>query len=571
MTFVPLTPEEVAAKAPVDDELMGKIKSDLDDLNSRVIAAGAAPFVYEVQGKISSKLANYRRSIAMGVLNKEFIPTLCRFMLKQSGTTDLAFDIRKHTSPKTPIVGIDNQYSATTSSISRQGSSLSTQSITRATAQISTQSITFAKAQANILSIISLGSLTIGGVPYANCFQYNLDVAPDADCIVGDSFLVASATASGNNGTFASIDINRGGGANFVVSNASGAAQAGAVGNTQVQIMSYNFTNPVNALFQVSFSAHFNGHTNALNDGDYFIYSINQGGNSIWVKNSSGVTQGTAAGTADSNLFKFNMASLVSTTDYVVGELALTQSHTDTNNNGLMSIRALNVGGNNVVLHVFQGATQGGAVGTVDTTRWAYNMPTDPTSDINVGDTVVALGHTSSVNDSQSGLPFVVKGLTSSLIIVSNVIGAVQVSGGGTISTTRKLVKFSSDQSAVYTTDSYIEMAEVADDSYNDHFYLAPAKVLQINRGGGANHNIVIDSVLGGAVGASGYVQTEMKSIFSILPILAKSLTGQEPNQNIVGSSTDFVNTVIPENTPVMLYITSLPFGDARDLSVILT
>src|SRR3982751_5658510 len=131
MSFTALANAEVDAKSPMDDLLWGKVQADLDDLNSRVIAAGAAPFQYEVQGKLI-RLTNYKRSIAMGVVNKEFTPTACRYLLKKSGSSALGFDLRYHTSPRTAITAISHQYNAATSSISRRGSALSTQSISRA-------------------------------------------------------------------------------------------------------------------------------------------------------------------------------------------------------------------------------------------------------------------------------------------------------------------------------------------------------------------------------------------------------------------------------------------------------
>lgn len=566
MSFIALTTAETDSKSPLDDLLFQKIKDNFDDLNSRVIAAGAAPFAYEVQGKLI-RLTNYMRSIGGMVINKEFTPTLCRFGLKKSGLSDLEFDIRQHTQLNIPITQISHQYSATTSSISRRGSALNTQSISRAGAQIATQSITHAKAANNIQSIILLGDIAGLG---NDLVQINLAVTIDSDTVVGDSAVIASASSGGNNGTFTILDKNRAGGNNIVISNASGVAQTSAAGTVQLKIMSYNFTNPVDTTVYVAgYSVQFASHTSGANDGAYTIFAVNSGGNNILVKNSAGVTQGGAVGSADTNLFKFNMSTSVSSTDYIVGEKALTASHSTGANNGSFTIAAVNLGGNNVVLNVPGGATQGGVAGTVNTYRWDYNLPSDPTSQVSVGYNMHMSGHSSSVNDGD----FVVKALTASTIVVYNESGATQGGSAGLIATHRKLVKFASDQASNFTTLSFIEMQACADTSYNYYFATSPFSVLEINRGGGSNYNVVIENASGTAQDSpAGYVQVEMKSIFNANPVLASDTTSLEGNQNLTDSSTDFITSlVIAVNTPLMLYITDLPSGDPRDFSVILT
>ncbi|OQA04088.1 MAG: hypothetical protein BWY68_00519 [bacterium ADurb.Bin400] len=564
MAFIALTTAETDAKSPLDDALFLKIKDNFDDLNSRVIAAGAAPFVLELQGRLTY-ITDTKRSVCSAIVNKEFVPLLCRFILKKSGTSGtLAFDIRKHTMPKTAITGIDHQYTAATSSISIQGSALNTQSIARATAQISTQSISHAKAAKNVLSIILLGDVEGLG---NDMVQYNLDATIDSDTLVGDFVTFASCATAANNGSFPIADKNRGGGFNIVVKNPNGVAQVGTGGTSQEKIMAYTFLNPVDTLFTPTYTVDFASHTDPLNDGDFTIYAINQAGNNIWIKNPVGVTQGGVAGTANTNLWKFNLSGAASTTDYIVGEAALTASHSSSVNNGDLTIVGVNVGGNNLVLHNASGTVQGGVAGTINTNRFAYNLPTDPTSQVSVSDTVYFSGHTSSANDGT----FTVKAVTSSTIVVYNTSGVVQGGSAGNVYTTRKLVKFAADQSANYTTDSYIEMQGLSDKTYNYYYSRAPFRVLQVNRGGGANYNVVIDHPTGlNQESPAGYVQVEMKSIFTTTPSLTVDVTAQEPNQNIKAVSTDLSATTIPVQTPLMLYITEHMEGDPRDLTVIL-
>lgn len=565
MAYATIAAGDVDAKSPIDDSLMELIKADIDDLDLRTIAAGAKPFQLEITGKLKY-FNTYKRSVAYGIVNEAFQPSRARFILKKSGTAGtLAFDIRKHTSPKTPITGIDFQYTAATQSIAQQGTGLSTQSIARATTQIATQSITHAKAAQNIQSIILLGYVDDLG---SNNVQYNLDAAISVDTLIGDSIVIAGATTGANNGTFVIVDKNRGGGNNVVISNAAGVAQTGASGTTQEKIMSYNYTNPVHAYFAGGYSHIFATHTTGANNGTLLVYAINQGGNNIWVKNATGATQGGVAGTADSNFWKFALSAPANTTDYVVAEAAKTSGHTSAlNDSGALPIIAVNDTGNNLVLYNAVGVAQGGVAGTINTNRWKYNLPSDPTtsSNVAVGHTVNQINHTTAANNGV----FTVVDITSTTIVVYNTAGVVQAGVAGTTNTTKKLVKFSSDQSAVYTTDSYIEMQGCVDSLYNYFYQYAPFKVLQVNRGGGANFNVVIDAPTATAQASpAGYVQVEMKSIFTSSPSLAVDVTSIEPNQNINGSSTSFVVATIAANTPLMLYITSYMSGDPRDLMV---
>lgn len=573
MSFVTIGATQVDAKSPIDDTLMGEIKQDLDDLDSRVVVAGASPYVLELVGKLSY-VNLQKRSFCGGIVGESFAPTKCRFMLKKSGLVgNLAFDIRQHTSPKTPITAVSHQYSGGTTSIVQSGSAVNTQSIARAGSQISTQSITFAKSANNVTSILPLGTQDVGETSTANLVQYNLTSAVDSDTLVGDSVVFASCTAGGNNGTFTIVEIGRGGGNNVVIVNASGVAQTGAVGNLQVAIISYNFTNPVDTtIFQAGYSALFASHTTGANNGTLLIYAVNRSGNNIWIKSATGVTQGGVAGTVDTFFWKFNLSSPASATDFIVGEGAKTASHTTSGNNaGALPIIALNSGGNNLWLYNTSGAVQAGVLGNINTNRWSYTMPTDPTSQVSVNDYVYASAHTTAANNAE----FQVKAVTASTITVYNTGGVAQGGTVGTVVTTRKLIQFASDQSAVYTTASYVECRGLVDALMDLEWNYPPLQVVQVNRGGGANYNIVVQTQgLAANAAASqaspgGYVVTEMKSIFSAAPSIAPDLTGLSPNRNLSGVSTSMVGSTIAASTPLYLYLTSVPTGDPQDLTVI--
>lgn len=559
MAFVAITTAEADAKSPMDDTLWGKVKDNFDDLNSRVVTAGNSPFVWEIHGKLAT-IRNFKRSIAFGLVNKEFTPSICRFMLKKSGTSGtLSFDIRKHTAPLTPITGIDYQFSDSTLSVARV-SGASTQSIARSTAQISTQSISFAKAAANVTSIIQV----IG----TNLWRYNLDSTPDADWVIGKSVTFASCTTPANNGTFVIVEVNQSGYPSVVVTNASGVAQTSAAGTCQLKLMSYNFTNPVSSEFAAGESALFASHSDAANDGTLPVYAVNSGGNNLLVFNASGVAQGGAAGNTNVLRWKFAFSALASTTNFVVGEKAHMTTHTSGGNNGDFTITAVNLGGNNVTVYNTAGVAQGGAAGATDTNRWKYSLTNDPSAQITAGDTVRLSSHTSSNNDGT----FTVKEVNNSAgtnVVVYNTSGVAQVGAAGLTATTKKLVKFLSDQSAVYTTDSYIEMQGCASGLYNFAGGREPFRVLQVNRGGGANFNVVIDAPTASSQASpAGLVAVEMKSIFTVAPSLSASVTALSANENIKGTSTDIAATVIDAQTPLMLYLTSVMSGDPQDLTV---
>jgi hypothetical protein len=569
MAFVAITTAESDAKSPIDDLILAKIKDNFDDLNARVVVAGAAPLNIEVIGKLSF-LNTYpqKRSHGMTVLSKEFTPSVCRYSLKKSGTGGtLTFDLRKVTSPKTPITGIDYQYSGATTSIAKAGSSLNTQSIARATTQIATQSITHAKAAKNIQSIISLGAVLDLGT---NVFQINLSAAIDSDTSIGDPIVIAGATSGGNNGTFTITDKNRAGGNNICVENASGVAQTGAVGTAQEKIMSYNFVNPVSTLFGTGHYHIFAAHTGAANDGTLLVFKINQSGNNIWVKNSAGVAQGGIAGTVDTSYWTFALSSAASSTDYVAGEAAVTAAHSSAGNNsatGLLII-LVNSGGNNLILYNTAGVVQGGVAGTINTNRWVYAMPTDPSTQVTAGDTFNFLAHTNSANNGVFTIKEVNRSGANNLVIY-NISGVAQGGAVGAAFSVKKLVKFSTNQSANYTVLSFIEMAALVDSTYNANDTIVPFQVLEINRGGGANYNLVIESTSGASQASpAGYIKTEMKSLFTSAPIISADLTSLEPNQNQSSSATNLVATAVPANTPILLFITNAMTGDPQDLSV---
>jgi hypothetical protein len=556
-----IAPSQVDAKSPVDDDLMDGIRVDLNFLDAQ-ISSGNVAFGYNVNGPLSV-IKNYFKGIDTALTFKEFTPTTARATIKKSGLSgSLKFDVRRMTTPKTPIIGIDHQFEGSTTSIAKVGSAINTQSIARSTAQITTQSITHVKSTVNIQSIVNVGG---------NLWRYNFGgTLLDADYAIGRSVTFASATAGGNNGTFVIVEVNASGYSSVVVSNASGVAQTTAAGTMQLKLMSFNYTNPVNSDFVVGESALFAAHTTGANNGTFEIYRTNQAGNNVWVYIPTGAVQAGAVGTLDVLRWQFNYSAAIPTTEYFVGERALMAAHTSGGNNGNFFIRAVNRAGNNLIIYNTAGVVQGGAAGNVTTNRWLYALSTNPSAQVTALDTVSFEGHTTAANN---GIFTVVEvNRSGNNLVIYNESGVVQAGTAGTPRHTRKLIKFDTNQSAVYTTSSFVEMVETSSGNYFEAINRAPFRVLEVNRGGGANFNIVIQAGNSPSqLNPAGYVQTEMKSIFSVAPEIPVNLTGNRPNQVVKFSSTSFVAGAIPAETPIFLFILDVPTGDVQDFSLILS
>lgn len=567
----PISSTQTDAKSPIDDNLMDSIREDLDYLDGQVTGGIVAGFNWNVTGKIR-KLANWKAGVDMIALNAAFTPLTCRAAIRKSGignrygsSGSLAFDIRRITKPKTPIIEIANQYDAITQSVAKIEPNLTTQSIARATAQISTQTITKVKSAINIDSIIQ--------VQGTNKWRINLSSAVDSDWVpyTGSQIPyieVSGASNSNNNGFFAIEEVDQSGYRSIVVTNASGVAQTAASGSVDLMLFSYNFINPVSTEFAIGETFTAASHTNAANDGTFAIYKINQSGNNIWVFNSGGAVQGSAAGVANCNRWIYTLGSTPDVLDFVVGELANFSGHTNSLNDGYYIILSVNSGGNNIKIFNLVGVAQASPAGTVNTNRFVYALPTDPSSQVSVGDYVRFTGHTSSANDGF----FQVKRINRSgnNLVVLNSSGVNQAGIAGTTATTRKLIKFETDQSSVYSTNSYIEIVGCPDSIYNRGDRKSQWRVLQVNRGGGSAYNVVIDAGYGSEQSSpAGYVWLEMKSIFNTKPVLNADYTSIEADGYISGAFSDFVAGVIPSDTPLALFIESMTMsGDPLDLSV---
>jgi hypothetical protein len=557
----PISVLQTNAKSPVDQDLMESIRINLDYLDTQV-TGGSTLFQFNLNGKLSSARA-YRGPVDTAVYFSDFVPGVCRALLKKSGLSgSLRFDLRKVSKPKTPIIGIDHQFEGSSQSIARISSSIATQSVQRSIAQINTQSISFAKSQLSIQSIVNVGS---------NRWRYNLS-GPllDSDFVLGSSILIAGAISAGNNGTFTILYVNQSGFPSIVVNNPSGVAQTGAAGTADLRLYSYNYSNPVNSDYISGEVVTFATHTNALSNGQKTIYKTNQAGNNIWVFDATGVVQAGVAGRADVNRWIFAYGSAVSTDHYAIGETALMAAHTAAGNNTNKLIVDINRSGNNLIIYNPAGVVQGGAAGNASPNRWVYALSTNPSTNVTLGDTISFEGHTNAANNGIFDIK-IVNFSASNNLVVFNQSGVAQAGSAGNPRHTRKLIKFANDESANYTTDSFIEMQGIVSGLYQQTGNREQFKVLEVNRGGGANYNVVIEA--GNApsqTSPAGFIILEAKSLFISPPSIPVELVGEEPDKAIKVQSTNFVAGTVSTNTPVLLYILEIPLGDPQDLTVIL-
>lgn len=556
----PIAPTQTDALSPVDDNLMDSIRLDLDYLDS-LVSGGNYNMSFGLDGQLIGAFG-FKRAVDVVPLYKEFTPVTCRFGLRKSGISGrLTIDIRNHNEVSVPIIGIDHQYDQATQSIVNIAPALATQSISLVTPTISTQSISFVKPAITVNSIILLGN---------NRVRYNLATAPDADWSIGDGVTFAGCTSAANNGLFAIVEINQSGFPSIVVTNASGVAQTTPAGTAQFQLLSYNFTNPVSTQFVAGEQAVFASHTSGSNNGTLVMYKINQSGNNIWVKLPTGVAQAGVAGTVSVARWVYSFSSPAPSADFAVTESAKMASHTSGNNNGNFRITGVNFGGNNLVVYNPLGVAQAAPAGNVNTNRWIYSQPIDPSSQFSVNDFTQMENHTNAANNGKFRVVAVNRSALNN-VVVYNESGVAQAGVAGNTRHTMKLIKFSSDQSSVFSTLSFIEMVGTVSGSYVKNDSVGPLPVLEVNRGGGANYNVVID-FFGAPSQASpaGFVQTEMRSIFTTVPFLSVDLTGLEPNEWIKTSTTSMVGTNLPAGSFLGLYVLDFPTGDPETLRVTL-
>lgn len=554
----PISASQTDAKSPVDQQLMDSIRLDLEALDAAQATNGVFDYQWKADGYLSLIPTASRIRLGGPLIGKSQTFSKCQISLGRPGLGgNMEVDVRVYTKPDAIIKSIQRTFNSAISSIGIVGTGISTQSITRASAQITTQSITQFVANANVQSITSLGG---------NLFRYNLDVQPNATWVVGDSVTIASATNTNNNGTFVIVRINDDNGNNVIISNTMGAAQNTVNGTVTLCAWAYNYTSAILADYAAGEPVTMTSHTNTANNGNFTIFATNQSGNNIIVKNPTGATQGSSAGTADTNRWVFAYSSAVLTPDYTVGEKINASGHTSGGNNGLFTIIAVNRSGNNLIISNGSGVVQGSAAGTVNTNRWAYIFATDPGLSVNSGEFVEILGATTTANNGE----FVIKEVDDrggDNIVVYNESGAAQGGAFGTLVSRRMIISFFADLSATITTSSRITLFNTSMLATDGDFL-----VTQVNRGGGSNFNAVIDAATGiEQLGAGGRVVLESKSIFNVKPIITIAPRADDfhlTHYQVAQSTNMNSNATVALGALIMFDITQIPTGDCKDLLV---
>jgi len=558
----PIAASQVDAKSPIDDALMQSVKYDLEDLSSQVVSKLAFDYEFKVNGKLNYLPAAPIHRLDGALVAKSANITRARLYLEQPGTSGaLTVDVRKYTTPNTPITALTRQYSGAIQSITQIAPAIATQSISRYAPQISTQSISLFKSTINVSSIIILSSGLV---------RYNLASQPDSDWQIGDSVTFASCTSAANNITTTIVEINQDNGENIVVSNGSGVAQTSAAGTAQLNAWKYTYTNAVDTTaFIVGQSAVFASHTAGANNGTFAIYAVNSGGNNVVVKNSAGVAQAGVAGTCDTSIWKYVYSSSVAS-DFVAGEYAAMASHTTGANNGNFLIMYVNSGGNNICVYNTAGVAQGGVAGNANTLRWIYALPTDPTSSFSVGQNCVVTSATTDANNGTFAVKQINRSGTNNLIIY-NTAGVTQAGVAGTLAHSRMLIKFASDQSSIYTTSSSVELFGVCSSLNMSGQY----RVLEVNRGGGANYNVVVDSPNGvEQASPAGRITLESKSLFNTplsltMATATKNSTDRDMKYTTFTSSGDFTaQATLAVGDLIGISITAIPNGAPANVVV---
>lgn len=451
----PIADSQVDAKSPIDEDLMQSIKANEEDLDSRISLNTAQDYPWKIEGALEAMGGGYittpQRKIGGMLRSRGVTLQTAKLLLKDGGTGGTCeIDVRRYTQPNALITGIDELFSGAIQSIARAGSSLSTQSITRAASQLATQSIARYKTTKNIQSIVVLGdgyvrynldapadadylsaailiaSATTGanngtffpvrinedggnnivifnasgvaqtsaaGTIESELWKFTFTGSVPSDFTVGEYALFASHTAGANNGTFQIVAVNQSGN-NLIAWISGGQAQAGVAGTVDVQRFKYNFASAVSTTdYAIGDYVLAASHTSGLNDGALYVVGVNVGGNNLVVANFLGTTQGGAAGTIDTYRWVLALSSDPSA-NVSAGDYVNCKDTTSAANKGTaFLVREVKRGGtNNIVITNPSGVAQGGAVGTVLTSKRKIKFASDLSAAITTASRITVEG-----------------------------------------------------------------------------------------------------------------------------------------------------------------------------------
>lgn len=577
--FISIPSTDLDFKSPIDETLMLQLMENDQYLYDN-LGGGGGGGGGPIQWKLNGPLSTLRGAIA-SIPSKGFRLdgsmistaqgwTRVRLALSEVGTGGQAkVDIKRHVRANHTITSIAHQMNLATQAVGRLGSPINTQAISLRTPSISTQAINRTKSQMNIQDIISLGN---------SRWRLNIEggVLLDSDWKVGESILISGATNATNNKQVTIDAINEDGHPSIIFTSATGVQELSSPAVVNLQMFTYVFVNPVDtAGFFVGELAIFATHTTAANNGTRTIVRINDGGNNIIVYNSTAgaTTQAAPAGTVQTTRWVYTYGAPVLTTDYFVGENILAATHTTAANNGSFLIRAINDGGNNIVVTNTAGVAQAGAAGTNNTQRWVYTFLTDPSLDAVVGDKFSGFSHTAPGNNVVGAEIKELNRLALNNLVIYNTAGVVQGAAVGSVRSEKVVISLPSDLSASYVVGRSVITTKNCFLATNDQIYL---EVVEINRGGGANYNVVVKNPLALTSAtaltqafAKGQIDYESRSLFSTLPVLvvsAEQFSADEPAFG--GQSAVFHAGTVPANSIIAIDVLELPTGTPADLSI---
>ncbi len=552
MAFISIPLTDVDAKSPLSEALLTLIKTNLDDLDTRVSAGVAGPSLsWRVNGHIDAIPVNDARRLDSLIISKEREYTQARAVIEARGLSgDLEVDIRKYSTPRIGVEGIDAQYNAVPQSITSLPT-IAIQSISRVTPQINTQSITFLKPTVNIQEILVLADGEVR-------IKLASDIEVETFYEVGDNLIVTNATAGGNNGVFAILRFNDDDGVNVIISNVTGVNQATVTGEVRLEAVTYDQLNPLAADFVVGEFAVCSGHTSGANDGQKTIEAVNEAGNNFVVKNGGVVEQGGIAGSVDADRLIYAFVAAAPTPDFTIDERVNIVGATTPQNNGTKIIKAINTAGNNVTLRAGFTALhtpQAGIAGTVRSLRRTVDLLADPSSDVTVGD-IIFISGTGSIFDSPTGYEVVQinRNALDNLVFASGITGFPAVGIGGDVTSELKIVSLNSDPTADdITTASKVEIVNLVDENLNGYL-----EVFEVNRG--AVNNIVV-KVDGIAIQTftRGRIDIESKSLFSDRPVVTFDRLGFDIG--IDAGVIDLVAADISDGATIGIEILQVPDG----------
>lgn len=370
------------------------------------------------------------------------------------------------------------------------------------------------------------------------------------------------------------------------------------------------------------------GAVDGNNNGRFLIEEINSAGlPSVVVTNPLGVQQDVTGGTGELAMFEYVVASAVDA-NFTIGEEVILTGHDNVVNDGTFIIENTNQAGNNLWVKNALGELQGGANGTLQTSRFIYNYGAivDDTQYV-IGESAEFLTHTDANNNGK--FEIVAVNTSGSDITVRNPLGVSQAGAAGTVDTLRWVYALGSDPTAEILIGSFINMVghddvnndgdfEVKnmnrfgsndievfnldgvaqaginglaisdlkvvefDNDYSADYLVNKSKVIleevtvegditnefdvvEINRGVSAT-NIVIDALgIGLQIGPAGRVSLEARSIFIDKPSITVTSENSIRNYQLDTSAT-FEAGQVPADAILTLDVTNVQAGKPYDL-----